>query len=55
LEPLAKGTQTKQSKDMREYFQWPLFLAIAFFLTEMLVSDRRKPVVSAKPLTKARA
>jgi Ca-activated chloride channel family protein len=49
LEPLAKGTQTKQSKDLREYFQWPLAIAIALFLTEMLVSDRRKL------LTKARA
>lgn len=42
LEPLAKGTQTKQSKDLQEYFQWPLALAIALFLAEMLVSDRRK-------------
>jgi Ca-activated chloride channel family protein len=48
LEPLSKGTQTKQSKDMREYFQWPLFLAFAFFLTEMLVSDRRKPLIKAR-------
>ncbi len=42
LEPLAKGTQTKQSKDLQEYFQWPLALAIALLLAEMLVSDRRK-------------
>ena len=42
LEPLAKGTQTKQSKDLQEYFQWPLAMAIALFLAEMLVSDRRK-------------
>jgi Ca-activated chloride channel family protein len=48
LEPLAKGTQIKKSKDMREYFQWPLFLAIALFLTEMLVSDRRKPLIKAR-------
>jgi len=41
LEPLAKGTQTKQSKDLQEYFQWPLALALALFLAEMLVSDRR--------------
>lgn len=41
LEPLAKGTQTKQSKDLREYFQWPLALALALFLAEMLISDRR--------------
>jgi Ca-activated chloride channel homolog len=44
LEPLAKGTQTKQSKDMEEYFQFPLAIAIALLLTEMLVSDRRKLV-----------
>jgi hypothetical protein len=44
LEPLAKGTQTKQSKDFQEYFQWPLALAIALFLAEMLVSDRRPRV-----------
>ncbi len=43
LEPLAHGTQTKASKDLREYFQWPLALALACFLGEMLVSDRRKP------------
>jgi Ca-activated chloride channel family protein len=44
LEPLAKGTQTKQSKDMEEYFQWPLGLALLLFLGEMLVSDRRNQV-----------
>ena len=42
LEPLAKGTQTKQSKDLREYFQWPLALALVLLFAEMLVSDRRK-------------
>lgn len=41
LEPLAKGTQTKQSKDLEEYFQWPLALALLLLLAEMLVSDRR--------------
>ena len=44
LEPMAKGTQTKQSKDMEEYFQWPLALALFLFLAEMLVSDRKNPV-----------
>jgi Ca-activated chloride channel family protein len=44
LEPLAKGTQTKQSKDLQEYFQWPLAVALAFFFAEMLVSDRRTRV-----------
>lgn len=42
LEPLSKGTQTRPSKDLQEYFQWPLALALGFFLVEMLVSDRRK-------------
>jgi Ca-activated chloride channel family protein len=44
LEPLAKGTQTKQSKDLEEYFQWPLAVAILLLLAEMLVSDRRHHV-----------
>ncbi len=44
LEPLTQGTQTKQSKDKEEYFQWPLALAIALILAEMLVSDRRQPI-----------
>jgi Ca-activated chloride channel family protein len=44
LEPMAKGTQTKQSKDLEEYFQWPLALALVLFLAEMLVSDRRNHV-----------
>lgn len=48
LEPLAKGTQTKQSKDMQEYFQWPLALALALLFAEMLVSDRRKNLNKAR-------
>jgi Ca-activated chloride channel family protein len=39
--PLSKGTQTKKSKDLQERFQWPLAVALALLLTEMLVSDRR--------------
>jgi len=42
LEPLAKGTQSKQSNDLQDYFQWPLALAISLLLWEMLVTDRRK-------------
>ena len=41
LEPLAKGTQSKPSKDLQEYFQWPLAFAIGLLLWEMLVTDRR--------------
>jgi Ca-activated chloride channel family protein len=46
LEPLAKGTQSKKSDDMQEYFQWPLGIAIGLLLWEMLVTDRRKQVDS---------
>jgi Ca-activated chloride channel family protein len=42
LEPLARGTLSKQSTDMQEYFQWPLAIAIGLLLWEMLVTDRRK-------------
>lgn len=42
LEPLAKGTQIKQSNDLDEIFQWPLAIGIILLLAEMLVSDRRK-------------
>jgi Ca-activated chloride channel family protein len=48
LEPLAKGTQTRQSKDLREYYQWPLALALALLLGEMLVSDRRQRPVTIR-------
>ena len=47
LEPMSKGTQTRPSKDLQEFFQWPLALAIALLLGEMLVSDRRqRPAVN---------
>jgi len=42
LEPLAKGMVTRPSKEMREYFQWPLALALALFFSEMLLNDRRQ-------------
>jgi Ca-activated chloride channel family protein len=44
LRPLAKGTQTRLSKEMREYFQWPLALAAALLLWELLVNERKKRV-----------
>jgi Ca-activated chloride channel family protein len=44
LLPLAKGTQSRPSKDLQEYFQWPLAVTLALLLFEMLVSDRRKPL-----------
>lgn len=44
LEPLARGTQTRQSKDMREYFQWPLGLALLCLFWEVLVSERKRTV-----------
>ena len=43
LDPLAKSKKTKPSKDPREFFQWPLALAVALLFTELLVSERRKP------------
>ena len=42
LQPLSKGTQTRLSKEMREYFQWPLGLCTVFLFCELLVSERRK-------------
>ncbi len=42
LRPLAKGTQTRQSKDREEYFQIPLAICLAFFFWELLVNERRK-------------
>jgi Ca-activated chloride channel family protein len=42
LEPLAKSKKTKPSKDPREFFQWPLALAVALLFTELLVSERRR-------------
>jgi Ca-activated chloride channel family protein len=44
LRPLAKGTQTRLSKEMREYFQWPLGLAAALLFWELLVNERKKRV-----------
>lgn len=42
LAPLARGTQTRQSKDMREFFQIPLALCVLLLLGEMLVTERKK-------------
>jgi len=42
LQPLAKGTQIRQSKDLREYFQWPLGVAVLFLFWELLVNERKK-------------
>ena len=42
LDPLKKGRMTRASKDPREFFQWPLALAVALLLTEMLVNERRR-------------
>ncbi|MDB6152223.1 MAG: Mg-chelatase subunit ChlD [Chthoniobacteraceae bacterium] len=54
LEPLSKGMKTRPSRDMIDYFQWPLGLAIALLLGEMLLSDRRRPkLLPAKALVRA--
>ena len=42
LDPLKKSKMTWASKDPREYFQWPLALAIALLFAEVLVNERRK-------------
>ena len=42
LAPLARGTEVRQSKEMREFFQLPLGLCVVLLLWEMLVNERRK-------------
>jgi len=42
LAPLARGTEVRQSKEMREFFQIPLGLCVFLLLWEMLVSERKK-------------
>ncbi len=42
LAPLARGTEVRQSKEMREFFQIPLGLCVVLLLWEMLVNERRK-------------
>ncbi len=42
LDPLKKSKMTRASKDPREFFQWPLALAVALLLMEMLVNERRR-------------
>ena len=44
LDPLSKSKKTKPSKDPREFFQWPLALAVALLFTELLVNERRRRV-----------
>ena len=42
LAPLARGTEVRQSKEMREFFQIPLGLCVVLLLWEMLVNERKK-------------
>lgn len=42
LAPLAKGVKTRESQEMREYYQWPLALGVALLFAELLINDRRK-------------
>ena len=42
VQPLARGTQVRPSKDMREYFQWPLAVAVLLLFWELLVNERKK-------------
>ena len=45
LDPLSKSKKTKPSKDPREFFQWPLALAVFALFLELLVNERRRRVV----------
>lgn len=42
LAPLARATEVRKSKEMREYFQIPLGLSVALLFGEMLVNERKK-------------
>jgi len=42
LAPLARATEIRKSKDMREYFQVPLGLGVGLLFWEMLVNERKK-------------
>lgn len=44
LDPLKKSKMTRASKDPREFFQWPLAIAIALLFAELLLNDRRKRI-----------
>jgi Ca-activated chloride channel family protein len=46
LKALAKGQQTRLSKDMLDYFQWPLALCLLLLFGEMLLSERRRSGVA---------
>lgn len=49
LAPLARGTQSRPSQDLGEFFQIPLALCVALLLIEMLVSERKKVQPPAQP------
>ena len=56
VQPLAKGTQTRRSKDMREYFQWPLGLVLFLLFLELLVNERKRTRPTPLPIAaRARA
>ncbi len=42
LSRLATGKEKRKLRDYREYFQWPLGLAIGLVLIEMVVSERKR-------------
>lgn len=46
LDPLKKSKMTRASKDPREFFQWPLVVAVAVLLTELLLNERRKHIAT---------
>lgn len=42
VRPLARQVRTQSSTEVREWFQWPLGVAILLLLGEVLVNERRK-------------
>ena len=42
ISPLARGSQVRHSKEMLEYFQWPLAAAILLLIVEFMVGERKK-------------
>jgi Ca-activated chloride channel family protein len=47
VQSLARGSQLRQSKEMREYFQWPLGLALGLLFLELLVNERKRSNVTS--------
>ena len=57
VQPLARGTQIRPSKDLREYFQWPLGAGLVLLFWELLVNERKTGNIQTelKPLKRTKA